>query len=169
MRRLIVVLTIVAALTAIYRFYGSPTTGTGTLTLPPPAPVPGEQAQPFTADHLGGGTFSVSKRGTYVIAFWDSLSYYSNQSKPHFGRLAEDFGDKGVRFVAVYVDNPPESAGSLPYAVVWDQTGRLASLYNVKRVPRLFVVEDGKVRITYDEFSPEIYAEVRKSLEEKER
>lgn len=167
MRRLIVIVALVAVLAGAYRSYGSPTTGTGTLTLPPPAPTPGEEAKTFSAERMGGGTFTLSERGTYVLTFWSDLSYYSNQSEPYFGRLAEDFGgDRGVRFLAVYVDAPPEDAELLPYAVVWDRNGRLASFYNVKRVPRLFVVKDGTVRMTYDDLSPESYEEVRKTLEE---
>jgi peroxiredoxin len=164
---MIVVLVLVVFLAVAYRSYGSPTTGTGTLTLPPPAPTPGEDAPNFTADGLGGETFALSERGTYVLVFWDNLGYYSNQSKPYFGRLAEEFADKEVRFGAVYIDKPREKdARALPYAVVWDRNGRLASLYNVKRVPRLFVIKDGTVRMAYDDFSPEGYEEVRKTLEQ---
>jgi hypothetical protein len=169
MRRLMVVLALLAALAVVYRLYGSPTTGTGTLTLSPPAPAPGEEARTFSAERQGGGTVSLSERGIYVITFWDSLSYYSKQSEPYFRRLAKDFSGEGVRFVAVYVGNPPEDVGSLPYAVVWDRRGRLSSLYNVKLVPRLFVVKDGMVRMTYDDFSPEGYEEVGKTLEELSR
>jgi peroxiredoxin len=167
MRRMIVVLVLVVSLAAAYRSYGSPTTGTGTLTLPPPAPTPGEDAPNFTANGLGGETFALSKRGTYVLVFWDNLGYYSNQSKPYFRQLAEDFADEEVRFGAVYVDKPWEKdPRALPYAVMWDRNGRLASLYNVKRVPRLFVIKDGTVRMVYDDFSPEGYGEVRKTLEQ---
>jgi peroxiredoxin len=167
MRRLMVVLALVAALAVGYRLYASPATGTGSLTLPPPAPIPGQDAPNFTAERQGGGIFSLSERGTYVIAFWDTLSYYSKQSKPYFRKLAENYSGDGARFVVVYVDNPPEDeVGSLPYEVVWDRNGRLASFYNVKRVPRLFIVKDGTVRMTYDDFSPEGYEEVRKTLEE---
>jgi hypothetical protein len=100
-----------------------------------------------------------------VLVFWDNLGYYSNQSKPYFGRLAEELADKEVRFGAIYIDKPrSKDARALPYAVVWDRNGRLASLYNVKRVPRLFVIKDGPVRMAYDDFSPEGYEEVRKTL-----
>ena len=94
------------------------------------------------------------------------MNLNSERSEPHLRRLAEDFGGGSVRFAAVYIDGPPEAAGTRPYAVLRDGNGGLAGLYNAKRVPRLFVVEDGTVRLTHDGFSPEGYAEVRETLEE---
>ena len=166
MRRLMIVLVLVVTLAVGYRLYGSPTTATGSLTLPPPAPAPTDLAPTFSAHRLGDGTFVLSERGTYVIAFWSSLNLDSERSEPHFQRLAEDFGGEGVRFAAVYVNGVPEEAGSSPYAVVRDPGGRLASLYNVKQVPRLFLVEDGTVSLTYDGFSPESYEGIRETLED---
>ena len=167
MRRLIVVLVLVVVFAGAYRHYGSPTTGTGTLTLPPPAPAPGDDAPAFSADRVGQrGAFVLSGQGTYVVAFWSRLSLNSERSEPHLRRLAEDFGGENVRFAASYINGPPEVAGTRPYAVLRDGNGRLASLYNAKRVPRLFVVKDGTVRLTHDGFPPEGYAEVRETLEE---
>ena len=164
---MIVVLVLVAALAGAYRSYGSPTTGTGTLTLPPPAPAPGDEAPAFSADRVGQrGAFVLSGRGTYVVAFWSRLNLNSGRSEPHLRRLAEDFGGGDVRFAAVYIDGPPEGAWPRPYAVLRDGNSRLAGLYNAKVVPRLFVVKDGTVRLTYDGFSPEGYEEVRETLEE---
>jgi thiol-disulfide isomerase/thioredoxin len=101
-----------------------------------------------------------------VVAFWSTLNLDSERSEPHFQRLAEDFRGEGVRCAAVYVNGAPEEAGSSPYAVVRDPSGRLASLYKVRQVPRLFLVEDGTVRLTYDGFSPESYEGVRETLED---
>ena len=167
MRRLIVVLVLVVALAGAYRHYASPTTGTGTLTLLPPAPAPGDDTPAFSADHVGQrGSFALSGRGTYVVAFWSRMNLSSERSEPHLRRLAEDFGAGDVRFAAIYINGPPEVTGTRPYAVLRDGNGRLASIYNAKVVPRLFVVKDGTVRLTYDGFSPEGYAEVRETLEE---
>ena len=167
MRRLIVVLVLVVALAGAYRHYASPTTGTGTLTLPPPAPAPGDDTPTFSADRVGQrGAFVLSGQGTYVVAFWSRMNLNSERSEPHLWRLAEDFGGGDVRFATIYIDRSPEVAVRGPYAVVRDGNGRLASLYNAKVVPRLFVVKDGTVRLTYDGFSPEGYEEVRETLEE---
>ena len=101
LRRLVIVAVLVAALTAGYRTYGSPTTATGSLTLPPPAPAPTDEAPTFSADRRGDGTFVLSERGTYVIAFWSRLNLNSERAEFHFRRLAEDFGGGGTRFAAV--------------------------------------------------------------------
>jgi hypothetical protein len=166
-RRLIIVLALVAALTVAYRLYGSPTTATGTLTLQPPAPAPGDNAPPFSMRQASGRTFMLSERGTYVLVYWSRLNVGSERSEPYFRRLAEDFGDDGVRFATVYVGGMPEAAGpSRPYAVLEDRGGRLTSIYNVDLVPRLFLIRNGTVLLTYDGFHPEDYAAVRGALEE---
>jgi len=165
---LVIVLVLVIALAAGYRHYGSPATATGDLTLPPPAPAPADGAPTFSADRLGGeGKLALPKRGTHVLVFWSSLNLYSGKSEPYFRDLAEDFGGEGVGFGAVYVNGAPENAASLPYAVVPDRGDRLAGLYNVKRVPRLFLIEDGTVVEVHDGFSPDDYHEVRETLEER--
>ncbi len=166
MRRLVIVLAVVAALAFAYRVYGSPTTATGTLTLPPPAPAPGDDAPTFSARRVEGRTFALTEKGTYVLAFWSRLNLNSRRSEPYFRRLAEDFGGEGVHFAGVYAGEAPGAAGSRPYTVLQDRGGRLTAIYNVDQVPRLFLIEDGTVRLTYDGFYPEAYADVREELEE---
>ena len=164
---MVITLAFVAALAGAYRLYGSPTTATGTLTLQPPAPAPGDDAPHFSVRQAGGRTFALSGRGTYVLAFWSRLNLDSERSEPYFRRLAEDFGGEGVRFAAVYVGGAPEGAGSSrPYAVLEDRGGRLASIYNVKEVPRLFLIKNGTVLLSYGDFYPEAYGDVRGELEE---
>ena len=71
-----------------------------------------------------------------------------------------------MRFAAVYVAGAPGGAGaSRPYAVLEDR-GRLTSIYNVELVPRLFVIRNGTVLLSYDGFHPEVFADVREELEE---
>jgi hypothetical protein len=47
-----------------------------------------------------------------------------------------------------------------------DPTGRLVSKYNVKRVPRLFVVQDGEIAYTLDYYYDGYEKELRRQLEE---
>ena len=66
-RRLIVVLVLVAAFAGAYRHYASPTTGTGPPTLPPPAP--GDDAPAFSADRAGRrGAFSPGGEPTWSLS-----------------------------------------------------------------------------------------------------
>ncbi|MBA3610917.1 MAG: hypothetical protein H0W54_05820, partial [Rubrobacter sp.] len=56
-----------------------------------------------------------------------------------------------------------------PYTILRDSRGRLASLYNVKRVPRLFVVKDGAITKVqndyYDGIEQELETAIREALE----
>lgn len=145
MRRIAIVCVLVAVLAAVWRPIGSPTTGTGSLTLPPPSPAPGESAPSFTHDRLNGDSFDLTERGVYVVTFLSTLNAYSNETRPAFARLAQEFSDSRVRFAAVYVGDPPRDAEAASHAVLHDDDGELAGLYRIKRVPRTFVIRDGQV------------------------
>lgn len=146
-----------------WRAYGSPETGTGNLTLPQPSPNIGERAPEFTAQTLDGGEFRVADEGIYVLTFWSTLNQDSHQAKSYFSELAREYADSEVSFGAVYVSNIPDDYEEVPYQVMRDSTGRLTSLYNVKRVPRLFVIEDGEVAFVYNSYN-EVNQELLKEM-----
>lgn len=166
MRRLLIVGLLVLILAVGWRTYGSPETATGNLTLPQPAPNVGEDAPEFTAETLDGGEFRVAEEGVYVLTFWSTLNQDSYEAKPGFAELAERYSDSGVSFGAVYVSNIPEGYRESPYRVMRDSTGRLTSLYNVKRVPRLFVIRDGEVAFVYNNYNEENRELLEEKLEE---
>jgi len=158
---LAVVVFLVVAVAATYRSFGSAETGTGTLTLPQPAPNVTEQAPQFTVETVEGRRFVLSDKGVYVLAFWSSLNLGSNEARPGFVELARKYEDDGVSFAAVYVNSPPRG-GDAPYITLQDSTGRLTSLYNVKHVPRLFLIQDGDIEFVHDGY----YEGIEKDLEE---
>ncbi len=164
MKRLLVVVVLVLAASAAYRFYGSPETGTGSLTLPQPAPNPGEKAPIFETALRDGEEFKLSEEGVYVITFWSTLNMATADARPEFVQLARDYGERGVSFAAVYVNNVPESEKDAPYAVLGDGSGELSALYNVKRVPRLFLISDGRIELAQNGFHPE-NEELREELD----
>jgi thiol-disulfide isomerase/thioredoxin len=137
---------VVLVAAGIYRSFGSAETGTGTLTLPQPAPTVGDPAPTFTAESMGGEPFTLSDEGIYVLAFWSTLNEGSNEAQPGFARLAEEYEGDGVSFAVVYVNSAPSDRDA-PYAMLQDPSGRLTSLYNVKHVPRLFMVDDGDIKL----------------------
>lgn len=152
-----------------WRAYGSPETATGNLTLPQPAPNVGEDAPEFTAPTLDGGEFRVTNEGIYVLTFWSTLNQDSYEAKASFSELSQQYSDSGVSFGAVYVSNNPGDYDEVPYKVMRDSAGRLTSLYNVKRVPRLFVIENGEVAFvynSYNEANQELLKEKLKELTE---
>jgi len=158
---LVVVLLLVAAVG--YRSLGSAETATGTLTLQQPAPTVGQNARTFAVENAGGDTFELTDKGIYVLTFWSTWNQGSNLARPEFDRLAREYEGRQITFAAVYVGGiPVENA---PYAVLKDGRGRLTSMYNVKRVPRLFLVQDGEIQLVQNGF----YTENGTQLEEKLR
>ena len=171
MKRLALVTVLVLVAAVGYRSFGSEETGTGTLTVQQPAPVVGQQVPSFSAQNTEGGEFALEDHGVYVLTFWSTLNQGSDLARPAFDRLARKYGGAGATFAAVYVNSIPKEKA--PYAVLRDRTGRLTSLYNVKRVPRLFVVKDGEVQFVqngyYEENSAQLEAKLREILSEDEK
>jgi thiol-disulfide isomerase/thioredoxin len=165
MKRLLVIAVLVLATSAAYRFYGSPETGTGSLTLPQPAPNPGEKAPIFEAPLRNGGEFELSEQGVYVLTFWSTLNKDSADSHSEFDRLARDYEAKGASFAAIYVNDIPESEKDIPYTVLQDSSGELTALYNVKRVPRLFLINDGTIELVQNGYYPENEERLREELD----
>jgi len=162
-KRLIVVVLLVLVAAATYRSFGSAETGTGTLTLEQPAPAVGSQAPEFSAETAEGDTFELSDEGVYVLTFWSTLNEGSNDAQPGFEELTREYSDEGVSFAAVYVNSAPTHE-DVPYTMLQDGTGKLTSpgMYNVKRVPRLFLVEDGTIEMVLNGY----YEGYEKDLEE---
>ncbi len=146
MKRFAVMVVLVLVVALLYRSFGGEETATGNLTLAAPEPNIGSTAKAFTARDTEGGRFELSEKGVYVLAFWSILNEGSNEAQPGFARLAEEYEEDGVSFAVVYVNSAP-SDGEAPYAVLQDPSGKLTSLYNVKHVPRLFVVENGDIKL----------------------
>jgi thiol-disulfide isomerase/thioredoxin len=165
-KRLLVVALLVLAASMGYRAYGSPETGTGSLTLPQPAPNKGEKAPTFGAALQDGGRFELSDKGIYVLTFWSTLNKDTADVRPEFDRLARDYEEKGVSFAAVYVSNIPELEENVPYAVLQDDSGELTAMYNVKRVPRLFLINDGTIEMVQNGYYPENEERLREELDQ---
>lgn len=161
---MVVFLVLVAAVA--YRSLGSAETGTGTLTLAQPAPNVGQRAPDLTATGIDGESFELDDRGVYVLTYWSTLNEGSSKARIDFTRLAEKYSGDGASFAAVYVNGAPRENESAPYVVIQDSSGRLASLYNVKRVPRLFLIRDGRIELVQNGFYEENERELENKLEE---
>ena len=160
MKRLAVVAVLVLAGALLYDRFGGAQTGTGSLTLAAPEPNIGSTAKNFTARDMEGNTFELSDSGVYVLAFWSPYNQGSNRARPGFIGVAEEYSEE-ASFAVVYMDGEREDRDA-PYDRLYDATGRLASRYNVKRVPRLFVVRDGTISWVMDEY----YAGYEKHLKQ---
>ena len=146
MKRLIVVSLLVLVAATAYRSFGSAETATGSLTLAQPAPAPGDRAPEFTTKTAGDERFTLTDDGVYVLAFWSTLNVDSDKAEPGFKELAEEYDNEEATFAAVYVNGAPEDYQA-PYAMLRDTNGKLTSRYNVKRVPRLFLIKNGTVEL----------------------
>lgn len=165
LKRLAVVALLVVVAAVAYRSLGSAETGTGSLTLPQPAPNEGAVAPQFTAETADGERFVLSDEGLYVLTFWSTLNEGSNKARPGLTSLAEEYGEDGVSFAAVYVNGPPRSDDA-PFTMLQDTTGRLASLYNVKRVPRTFLIRDGNVVLVHNGYYKENKEDLAEALDD---
>jgi AhpC/TSA family len=163
-KRLVIVFLAVLAAALFYRSFGSAETGTGSLTLPQPAPNVGDKAPTFTVKSVDGRNFDLSDHGVYVLTFWSTLNKDSNDAVPGFKALARRYEPDGVSFAVVYVNSAP-SDGHLPYSILLDSTGELVSKYNVKRVPRLFVIENGTVEYAQDYYYEGYEKKLREAVE----
>lgn len=165
-KRLLVVTFLVLAASVWYRVYGSPETGTGSLTLPQPAPNTGEAAPDFGAVREDGESFELSDNGIYVLTFWSTLNKDTAEARPEFEEMARDYAEEGVTFAVVYVSNVPESEEDVPYTVLQDGSGELTAKYNVKRVPRLFLVDDGTIELVQNGYYQENEERLREELDQ---
>jgi hypothetical protein len=155
---------VVLAAALFYRSFGDEETGTGSLTLPQPAPSVGDNAPGFTTKNVEGQDFDLSDHGIYVLTFWSTLNKDSNEAKAGFEDLARKYEDDDVSFAVVYVNSAP-SDDHVPYTMLLDSTGELVSKYNVKRVPRLFVIKNGKVDYALDYYYDGYEKSLRAAIE----
>ena len=172
-KRFGVILLVVLIAAGLYRTSADEETATGSLTLPGPAPNVGEEAETFEAQRHDGGSFELSDDGVYVLTFWNVYNKDTAEARPALEGLAREYGDEGATFAAVYVCGVPrgEMEAAVPYAVLQDCSGELASLYNVKRVPRTFLIRDGRIELVQNGFLPEnersLEEELARVLEER--
>jgi len=164
-KRLLLVALLVLAASTWYRVYGSPETGTGSLTLPQPSPNKGEAAPYLGTTREDGESFEFSDKGVYVLTFWSILNKDTAEARPEFEEIAREYAGEGVSFAAVYVSNAPESEKDVPYEVLQDGTGELTAKYNVKRVPRLFLIDDGTIELVQNGYYQENEQHLREELD----
>jgi thiol-disulfide isomerase/thioredoxin len=166
-KRLAIVFVLVLTTALIYRSFGSAETGTGSLTLPQPAPNEGDNAPNFEVKTVAGRDFELSDHGVYVLTFWSTLNKDSNEAEPGFNELARKYDGDGVSFAVVYVNSAPND-DHVPYSMLLDSTGELVSKYNVKRVPRLFVIQDGTIEhaqdVYYEGYDKDLKVAIEESL-----
>jgi hypothetical protein len=125
----------------------------------------GDNAPGFKVKSVDDRVFELSDKGVYVLTFWSTLNKDSNEAVSGFEDLAREYEDDGASFAVVYVNSAPQD-DNVPYTMLLDSTGELVSKYNVKRVPRLFVVEDGTIGYAQDYYYEGYENSVREAIDE---
>ena len=113
---------------------------------------PGEKAQDFELTNLEGETVSLTDyRGTPVMLnFWASWCGPCRSEMPYFQEVFEDTEWKavGLEILAVNIGEAPwvaegfmESNG-FTFPVLLDRTGEVADMYNVRKIPATFFIDE---------------------------
>ncbi|MBS0632624.1 MAG: TlpA family protein disulfide reductase [Verrucomicrobia bacterium] len=108
---------------------------------------------------LTGGTVPVTAGKVVVVDFWASWCAPCKASFPALAKIQADYAARGVVIVAVSVDEKDANYAAFvkkwapPFAVVHDQTHRLAAAVDVPAMPSSYVLgRDGRVRFVHQGF-----------------
>ncbi|RMG92064.1 MAG: TlpA family protein disulfide reductase [Zetaproteobacteria bacterium] len=113
----------------------------------------GEAAVDFQLPDLQGKMHSLPKGDVVILNFWATWCPPCREEIPSMAKLHERFAAKGLRVVAVSVDqNDEDLAGfvrehQLPFEVLHDPEARVSRRYGVFKYPESFLIDrNGVVR-----------------------
>jgi thiol-disulfide isomerase/thioredoxin len=144
----------------------SSTVGTGLI---------GKPAPDFSLDLLEGGVFRISEQKGHVVVldFWASWCGPCMQSLPQVDAVVTEFAEKGVKLVAVNMQEDRAAITSalerlkIKPVVALDIDGAAAGHYQVTAIPHTVVIDaDGKIARLFIGSSPESAAQLRAALED---
>lgn len=108
---------------------------------------------------LTGGAVPATAGKIVVVDFWASWCAPCKASFPALAKIQTDYAARGVLIVAVSVDEKAANYAAFvkkwapPFAVVHDQSHRLASTVDVPAMPSSYVLgRDGRVRFVHQGF-----------------
>src|SRR5688500_9694793 len=117
--------------------------------------VKGKLAPDFTGDTLDGKKLTLSEfrgKNPVVLNFFAEFCGPCKKEFPHLKALDEKFGPKGLKVVAVSMDEDRETAAIVPNAngvkfpVVFDPKSVVSDRYKVQVIPHTVVIDrEGKV------------------------
>ncbi len=147
---------------------GDPSTGTESDLVGKPAPD-------FTLDLLGTPATSfhlADARGSVVILdFWATWCGPCLQAMPQVERVADEFKDRGVKLIAVNLQETPGQITALLERQGWhptvalDREGAVAAKYKAVAIPQTVVIDrEGKVIRLFVGSSPTLGDQLREAL-----
>lgn len=119
----------------------------------------GDAFPSLTEAGLTGGAVPATAGKLVVVDFWASWCAPCKASFPALAKIQADYAARGVVIVGVSVDEKDANYAAFvkkwapPFAVVHDQTHRLAATVDVPAMPSSYVLgRDGRVRFVHQGF-----------------
>ncbi len=137
------------------------------------SPLVGKPAPDFELELLDGKKFHLaeSKGQVVVLDFWATWCGPCIQAMPQVERVTKEFADRGVRLVAVNLQEAPRDIKAmlerhkLDVAVALDRDGVVADKYAATAIPQTVVVDrDGNVSRLFVGGGPGLEAQLRDAL-----
>lgn len=123
------------------------------------AVVPGQPAPDFALKNAAGENQRLSEwRGEVVVlAFWADWCGRCSDQLQELARLQKQYGERGVRVVAVNIDKDAaparDTAARLPVLVLHDSDQQVARQYELANLPLTVVVDaHGNVRHVHEKY-----------------
>lgn len=116
-----------------------------------------EQAVEFTLPDLAGRPHTLAeylRRGPVMLVFYTTWCPYCRGEIPTLKQAYRDYTPKGLQIVAINagmadsIENARAYAAqhTLPYPVLYDADAKIAALYQVRAVPRIFLIrQNGRI------------------------
>jgi len=133
--------------------------------------VGGQEALPFTLKDLKGANVSLSDFSGKVklLEFTTTWCPYCITIIPDIKKAYNGYKDKGLEVIAIYVNEPHRKVAELvdkyeiPYTVLLDASGDVASDYKLLGVPTIVIVDKaGMIRYKGHKFDAKIIEEIIK-------
>ena len=138
------------------------------------SPLVGQAAPDFTLDLLAGGKFHLAdqKGQVVVLDFWATWCGPCIQAMPQVDAAARAFADRGVKLVAVNLQEGPGQIApllarlKLDPAVALDRDGKIAEKYGASAIPQTVVIDrEGKVSRLFVGGGPKLGDQLREAIE----
>lgn len=139
------------------------------------SPLVGESAPDFRIQDLAGRTFHLAEhRGEVIVLdFWASWCSPCLKTMPLVDEVVREFSDRGVRLLAVNMEEQPAAIRStlelhqMDVPVVLDRDAVVAARYAVTSIPQTVVIDrDGNVARLFVGGGPKLVEPLRRALQE---